>query len=211
MANINQELKEEFIALLKSTKRQGIADLLDYLEGSDFYESPASTQYHGSYPGGLLEHSINVYNSLVFVYESIKQNPGFIFPEIEDDSLIIVGLLHDICKVNTYHESTRNVKNDTTGQWEKVPFYKRDPMLPMGHGGKSVFMLQKFIDLSTEEALAVYWHMGGYDISQYSNVNELGKAYENNLLAFLLHQADMMATYVVENERYIDDANDVPF
>ena len=196
-----ENFKELYIDMLRRTKREGIEDLIAYLEGSDFFEAPASTQYHGSYRGGLLEHSLNVYNCLVFEYENLK-DAEFNLPEIPEDSLIIVALLHDLCKVNCYVESTRNVKNEKTGQWEKVPYYKREPKMPMGHGGKSVFIAQKFIELHTFEAQAIFWHMGAWDTSPYMTLNELSQSYEMNLLAFLLHQADMKATYIVENENY---------
>lgn len=197
-------MKEHYINLLKSTKRQGINNLIKYLESSDFFTAPASSVYHGSYVGGLLEHSLNVYNCLMYEYENIKDS-DFEIPTIAEDSLIIVSLLHDICKVNCYVESTRNVKNEKTGQWEKVPIYKREPLFPMGHGGKSVFIAQQFIQLSPEEAQAIYWHMQAYDLSNYNTLNELSQANNDNLLCFLLGQADMKATYIVENKRYKKD------
>lgn len=196
-----ENLKTIYIDMLRRTKREGIEDLIAYLEGSDFFTAPASTQYHGSYEGGLLEHSLNVYNCLVFEYENLK-DAEFNLPKIPEDSLIIVALLHDLCKVNCYVESTRNVKNEKTGQWEKVPVYKREPKLPMGHGGKSVFIAQQFIKLNVFEAQAIFWHMGAWDISPYMTLNELSQSYEMNILALLLHQADMRATYIVENENY---------
>lgn len=194
-------IEQEIIRLLKSTKRQGMKDLIDYLSSSDFFDAPASTRYHGAYAGGLAEHSLNVYNCLTFHYNNL-QGDDFLIPEIPEDSLIITALLHDVCKVNSYHEDFRNVKN-AQGVWEKVPTYKKDALLPMGHGGKSIFILQQFIQLTVPEALAIFWHMGAYDTSDYMTRNELGKAYSENLLAFLLHQADMTATYIAENDAYI--------
>ena len=197
-------MKQEYIRLLKTVKRPGIDKLINYLETSDFFVSPASSVYHGSYPGGLLEHSLNVYNCLVYEYENLKDS-DFNLPTISEESIIVVSLLHDICKVNCYVESTRNVKNEQTGQWEKVPFYKREPLFPMGHGGKSVFIAQQFIQLTPEEAQAIFWHMQAYDLSNYNTLNELSQANTENLLCFLLAQADMKATYIVENPRYKKD------
>ena len=194
-------MKNFYIQLLKSVDRPGIDALIDYLQNSDFFEAPASTIYHGSYEGGLLEHSLNVYNMLQW-YVANLQDSDFELPKISEESIIVVALLHDLCKVNCYHKSTRNVKNERTGKWEKVPCYKREPLLPIGHGGKSVFIIQQFIKLTPEEAQAIYWHMGAYDTSPYNTLNELGKSYEMNLLAFLLNQADMMATYIAENPNY---------
>jgi hypothetical protein len=196
-----EKLKEIYIDMLRRTGRAGIEELIKYLEESDFFVAPASTQFHGSYPGGLLEHSLNVYNGLVFEYENLKDS-GFNLPEIPEESLVLVALLHDLCKVNSYVESTRNVKNEKTGQWEKVPYYKREPKFPMGHGGKSVFVAQSFIKLEAFEAQAIFWHMGFCDISDYMTKNEVSASFEMNLLAFLLHQADMKATYIMENENY---------
>lgn len=196
-----EDFKKLYIDMLRSTEREGIEDLIKYLEDSDFFEAPASTQYHGSYKGGLLEHSLNVYTCLVYEYENLK-DAEFNLPEIPEDTLILAALLHDICKVNCYVESTRNVKNEKTGQWEKVPCYRREPKLAMGHGGKSVFIAQQFIKLTATEAQAIFWHMGPWDISPYMTLNELSQTFEQNLLALLLHQADMKATYLVENKNY---------
>lgn len=199
--NDQNMMKQTFLDTLKKVKREGIDDLIKYLEDSDFFTAPASTQYHGSYEGGLLEHSLNVYNCLLFEYDNIL-DVGLNLPEIPEDSLIICSLLHDLCKVNCYVPGFRNVKNEQTGVWEKVPIYKREPLFPMGHGGKSVFIIQQFIKLTATEAQAIFWHMGAYDISNYMTLNELGSAYENNLLAFLLNCADMKATYLSENQNY---------
>lgn len=198
-----QNNSDRFINLLTSIKRDGIEDLMNYLKNSDFFQAPASTKFHGAYAGGLVEHSLNVYDALCFLYGNLNnpESAGLALPEISEESLIIVALLHDLCKVNTYHEDTKNVKNER-GVWEQVPYFKREPKLPMGHAGKSLFIIQKFIDLSTEEALAIYWHMGAYDTSNYNTYDEMSQAYGDNLLAFLLHQADMFATYILENDSY---------
>lgn len=202
MAEQSKDLavKGAILDLLRRTNREGIEELIDYLEKSDFFTAPASTKFHGSYAGGLAEHSLNVYNTLEFLYDSL-QYVEFNTPEIPEDSRIIVALCHDLCKINTYHDDFRWTKDDNN-QWVQVPQYKKDPLLPMGHGAKSVFILQQFISLSVPEALAIFWHMGAYDTSLYMTMNELGKAYEENLLAFLLHQADMFCTYVNENACY---------
>lgn len=195
------DIKSKFIDLLGSTDRPGISDLLNYLDKSDFYIAPASTRYHGAYEGGLLEHSMNVYDSLEALYAfTLEKYPGT--PEIAQGSRILAALLHDLCKCNTYKAGTRNVKNEETGQWEKVATYFKEPVFPMGHAGKSIFIIQQFIQLTPQEAQAIFWHMGAFDHSPYNTPNEMTQAYNNNLLAFLLHQADMMSTYVGENERY---------
>ena len=200
MLDTNQ-LKEHIIKLLTSTKRAGMKNLIEYLEGSDFFTSPASTKYHGAYVGGLAEHSLNVYNCLTFHYDNLK-DAEFNLPKIPNDSLVITGLLHDVCKINTYQEGFKWTK-DEKNNWQQTPVFNREPLLPMGHAGKSIFIIQQFIKLTPDEALAIFWHMGAYDTSPYSTLNELGQAYTDNLLAFLLNQADMTATYVSENPNYV--------
>jgi len=194
-------IKEQIIKLLKSTERENIDNLIDYLETSDFFIAPASTKYHGAYEGGLAEHSLNVYNAIVYLYSNLKESEGFNIPKIDESNLIIIALLHDLCKVNTYQEGFRWSK-DENQKWEKIPTYDKKPILSMGHAGKSIFIIQQFIKLTTNEAQAIFWHMGAYDISEYNTQNEMGNAFSNNLMAFLLHQADMMSTYILENEKY---------
>ena len=195
-----QTTADQVITLLRSTNREGVEDLIEYLTKSDYFIAPASTQYHGAYTGGLAEHSLNVLDSLMALYSFLKKEK-YNVPELAQDSMIIVALLHDVCKINCYKEDFRNVKDDN-GVWQKVPCYKREPLLAMGHAGKSVFIIQNFIALSVEEAQAIFWHMGAYDTSPYNTWNEMGQAYDENLLAFLLHQADMLSTYILENKKY---------
>jgi hypothetical protein len=202
---------EQIMTLLRSTNREGVEELIEYLSKSDFFTAPASTKYHGAYPGGLAEHSLNVLDSLMALYSFLKKEK-YNVPELTEDSMIVVALLHDLCKINCYTESYRNEKvyradgskHDAGGnfEWESVKGYKREPLLAMGHGGKSIFIIQNFIALSVEEAQAIFWHMGAYDTSPYNTWDEMGQAYEGNLLAFLLHQADMLSTYILENKKY---------
>ncbi len=179
-------MKEEFIKLLRSTKREGIEDLIGFLEKTDFYTAPASTRFHNSFEGGLLTHSINVYKAL----------KKLVTDEWADDTLIIVGLLHDICKVNTYKVDYRNKKDDT-GTWVKEPYYTINDLMPLGHGEKSVMIISEFIKLSKEELYAIRWHMGGFEPKE--NHSYLASAYEKYPLAVYTHMADIMATYILEN------------
>lgn len=133
-------MKQEFIDLLKSTKREGIEDLIKFLEEkTDFYTAPSSTRFHGSFEGGLLEHSMKVYEILKH-----KADKNIMSMEWQDDTLIISALLHDICKVNFYKVDYRNAKNEH-GEWEKVPYYTVDDTIPYGHGEKSVMMISEYI------------------------------------------------------------------
>lgn len=153
--------KEEFIAIFRENiHREGAEALLDYLENkSDFFTCPASARYHGAYVGGLCEHSLNVYHCLVdyLARERVQELYGL---EVSPESVAIAALLHDLCKIGCYKTGTRNVKNEATGQWEKVPtFFYEDPM-PYGHGEKSVYIISGFMKLKREEAMAIRWHMG---------------------------------------------------
>lgn len=178
--------KQDFVGIAKRhIKREGLDELLTCLEQSDFYTAPASTVYHDNFKGGLCNHSVVVFDELGFEAQN---------SEIPIESLAIVSLFHDICKTGYYTETTRNVKDDKTGQWHKEPFYKVNDLFPMGHGEKSLFMINDCMKLTTDEALAVRWHMGGFEPKE--NYQYLGRAYEQTPLALMLHLADMRATYL---------------
>ena len=91
----------------------------------------------------------------------------------------------------------RNRKNDR-GEWEKVPFYAIDDQFPYGHGEKSVYLIERFVRLKTEEAVAIRWHMGGFDDAVKGGSYALTGAFEKYPLALKLHMADMYASYMIE-------------
>lgn len=147
--------KEEFISIYnKYINRAGSKELLDWMQKTDFFTAPASTKYHCACECGLVMHSVSVFNTLMEKH----------FDEEKDnaESFAIAALLHDLCKAQFYKVSTRNVKNEQTGQWEKQPFYAVEDSFPYGHGEKSVFLIERFMRLKIEEAMAIRWHMGGY-------------------------------------------------
>ena len=192
-----RELMDKFKRIYnENITRPGADRLLEYLlsQNSDFFVAPASTKYHSSYEGGLCQHSINVYECLKAYCERerVRELYGLDF---SDESIAFVGLLHDICKVNIYETSLRNVKNDQTGVWEKVPYYSFNDMLPYGHGEKSVYIISGFMRLTREEAFAIRWHMG---FSGEENKNTIGKALELFPLALAVNIADMEATFLME-------------
>lgn len=189
-----QNLKKEYIDLLKSTNRKGTDKLIAFLEKSDFFTAPASTRFHGAFKGGLLLHSLNVY------HEFINMKNANIFPleEINEDSYIICALLHDICKTYFYVEDTRNVKNKETGQWEQVPYYTIENKIPLGHGEKSVMMISEYIQLKPFERMAIRWHMGFSEPKEM--YNDVGLAFDKYPFAMTLHFADMAATHILEVE-----------
>lgn len=183
--------KKRFIELCNATQRQGMDNLLAWLESSDFYTAPASSspKRHGAYPGGLLEHSLNVYDELV------KLNTLYPDDKIKPENLVITALLHDLCKVNFYKPEKRNRKN-AQGAWEQYDAYTIDEKFCYGgHGSKSVFLASKFIELTLDEAVAINCHMGSWEGN-----NNVGNAYEKCTLAWLVHVADEAATFVVESK-----------
>lgn len=190
--------KEEFIEIYRENiHREGADALLDYLENkSDFFTCPASAKFHGAYPGGLCDHSLNVYHCLVdyLSRDRVQELYGL---EVSPESAAIAALLHDLCKIGCYKAGTRNVKNEVTGQWEKVPtFFYEDPM-PYGHGEKSVYIISGFMKLTRQEAMAIRWHMG---FSGDEDKRLVGQALEKYPLAFALSVADMESAYFLEGE-----------
>lgn len=182
-------MKTKFLTLLSSVNRPGMDQLIDWLTNkSDFLTAPASTQYHGAKEGGLVEHSLAV-------YESLKAIKGLYSIDCAAESAVICGLLHDICKANFYSVSTRNVKNDKTGQWEKKPFYQIEDQFPYGHGEKSVLIIREFIQLQVEEMMAIRWHMGAWGSTEYAERQALSAAMDKYPLILALQMADQAATY----------------
>lgn len=191
--------KQEFIDIYeKYITREGADKLLEYLNSpaSDFFTAPASTRYHLSREEGLLEHSLNVYYCLKD-YLSRNRVSEVYNLNYSDETIAIVSLLHDLCKINCYKKSTRNVK-DANGVWQKVPCYEFEDEMPYGHGEKSVYIINGFLRLTREEAFAIRYHMG---FSSTEDVRNVGSAFEKYPLAVALWVADMEATYYVETER----------
>ena len=186
----------------ENIERDGITNLMEWLEHeTDFFTAPASTRYHGSYEGGLVEHSLNVYDRLVWEMENTV---GAGWQEIySPESIAIIALFHDLCKIDRY-VITEKWRKDENGDWEAYEAYEYNKeKAEMGHGAQSVFYLQKFIQLTELEAQAIFWHMGAYDISPYATLAACSETFKWNPLAFLTHRADMAATYVTENEAFV--------
>ena len=181
-------MKEKFLELLKTINREGMEDLIKFLENSDFFKAPAITKFHGDYEGGLLEHSLKVYDILCNKIKNLD-----IELKTSEDTLKIVALLHDICKVNFYKIDYKNAKNEK-GVWEKVPYYTVEDTIPYGHGEKSVMMLTEYIKLTPEEKYAIRWHMGFTEPKElYQTLSQAIKKYP---LILLLNEADLEATYL---------------
>ncbi len=191
---MNMNPKMEFIEIFtENIKREGADRLLDYLKSTDFFRAPASSKYHSNYEGGLCEHSVNVYYRL----KKLVEGEESLYNKYSSETIAIIGLLHDLCKINFYTIDYRNVKED--GVWVSRPYYKINELLPYGHGEKSVYLINKFMALSDIEALAINWHMGPYDQRvKGQNPQALEAAYQIDKIVFLTHLADSMATYLDE-------------
>lgn len=192
------DYKEEFIEIYKNNiSREGADKLLEWMINTDFFTAPASTKFHSAYPGGLGEHSVKAYKRFL---RKIKFEFGENYKDvISDESIAIIGLLHDVCKINFYKEDFRNTK-DENGNWIKVPYYTVEDKLPYGHGEKSVYILGGFIKLTREEAMAINWHMGGFDSRVQGGSYSMGVAFRQYPISVIFHAADIEATYLDEKE-----------
>lgn len=188
-----EEQKEMILDLLRSTERDGIDKLADYLSDStDFFTAPASTRFHNNFSGGLAQHCLNVYEN----FKSLLEIKGV---EMSEDSIIICALLHDLCKCNTYVVETRNRKNDQ-GQWEKYNIWatNKDVDIPLPHSSRSIAIIRKFIKLSIKEELTIFYHMGPYGGEDYEYRNMLKAANEKYPQTVLFYVADTIASYLDE-------------
>ncbi len=184
--------KQEFKKIVnENIKRDGIDALMNWLDTTDFYDAPASTKFHGAEAGGLCEHSINVFNRLKKLAVDEWGEGSFSL-----ESIAIIALFHDICKCCYYKTEMRNVKEN--GEWVQKPYYTVDDQLPYGHGEKSVYIINGYLRLTREEALAINWHMGGYDKRVAGGDMSIANAYYKYPICTLTHIADIMATYLDE-------------
>lgn len=176
------EYRQRFQALMEQAagQRHGFRAFMDWLEDTDFYEAPASTKYHGNVPGGLLKHSLNVYDRMMTRAVEYVAKGG------RPESAVIAPLLHDICKIGTYKKTESGYE------------YRNDVYLPIGHGERSIVLVQQYMTLTEEENVAIRWHMGAFDKAAKGGSRELSEAFRKFPLALMLHLADMEATYLDE-------------
>ena len=186
------DLIKEFKSEAKIIKRKGVKELIEWLESTDFFQAPASTKFHGAHDKGLALHCLSVLDAMT----ELKK---FTEADVKDESIAICALFHDICKANFYVKEKRNKKID--GSWHEIEVWGVKDQLPMGHGEKSVYLIQKFIDLTDEEALAIRWHMGMADPGVHFNYPSgaaCNQAFRQNKLLPLLAAADLTASYLLE-------------
>lgn len=182
--------REDFEEIYHSKiARAGSAELLAWLQKTDFFIAPASTKFHCACLGGLAQHSVSVYR--VMREKHFEEGDS-------EESFAICALLHDVCKAQFYKKGMHNVKNDETGQWERRPYYTIEDSFPYGHGEKSVFLIERFMRLKTSEAMAIRWHMGGFDDAVKGGCFSISQAFEKYPLAVKLHLSDLESTYLRE-------------
>lgn len=195
MSNIEVSKKEYIDIYNKYIKREGAENLLEYLQKSDFFVAPASTQFHSAYEGGLCDHSVKVFNRFL---NAVKNEYGENYEEkVSMETIAICALLHDVCKIDTFKIEYRNKKVENN--WVQVPYYSVEDSLPYGHGEKSVYILSGFMKLTREEAMIINWHMGGFDSRVKGGSYSLSEAYYRFPLAVIFHTCDMLATYLDES------------
>lgn len=183
--------KEEFEEIyLENISRPGSKELYDWLHTTDFFTAPASTRFHCACLGGLVQHSVKVYRVMMEKHFDEKTDSR--------ESFAVCALLHDLCKAQFYKTSMRNVKNEETRQWEKQPYYSVEDSFPYGHGEKSVFLIERFMRLKTSEAMAIRWHMGGFDDAAKAGSFAISLAFDKYPIAVKLHLADLESTYLRE-------------
>jgi hypothetical protein len=194
-----ENIKNQILNLWKQVDRPGVDKLIEFLETSDFFTAPCSTQYHLAKEGGLAWHSLNVYNCLL---DKAVKYSGKVeeFPEVKMETVIICALGHDLCKAN-YYGTEKKWRKDARGQWESYEAYCVKDQLPLGHGEKSVSILQDFIPLTDVEKLAIRWHMCAFDASihfNYPNGYAFREAVKVHPLVTLLFTADYEASNIIE-------------
>lgn len=185
-----QEIKDKFIEeYQKFVTRPGSESLLNWLQSTDFFDAPASTKYHGAYEGGLAYHSLRVFYELIRLLKAYDE-----ILTVSNETAAICSLLHDVCKIGCYKTEMRNVKEE--GVWVQKPFYKfEEDFCFGGHGSKSVYLIQKHMYLSDDEAVAINCHMSSWEDTNKSSISN---AYSNNPFAWLLHVADESSTYILK-------------
>ena len=196
-------MKEKFAEILRSTGREGVEIVLRNLDKLGFFEAPASTVFHLNVAGGLLEHSMNVCEMALMLRDLLIAKDPSLEAKLPLDSVILVSLLHDVCKSEVYKKGTRNKKID--GVWHEVDVYEVDySACPLGHGEKSVIRLMQWgLKLTMDEILAIRWHMGAWDLPFQSAEakGNISAAKDKAPLCTLLQCADGLASGILENKK----------
>ena len=200
--NGTRDPKADFLSIYELIRRPGADKLLAWLKSTDFFTAPAGAKHHGAHAGGLVEHSVNVYRRLwqIVLVETDRAMPAPDLEESGEETVAILALLHDVCKVGVYHTETKRRRNPDTGAWEDYQAYTfRDPF-PLGNGEKSLYLITKYMALTEEEALAIRWHMGAFDDAVKGGSRALDAAMDVSPWVWRLHEADMCAARIDERK-----------
>jgi len=189
-----EKYRKRFEEIFKDIKRDGAKELLTWLSSTDFFTAPASTRFHGNFAGGLLEHSVKVYERFIKMLE-MEYGKAWLEKAENRETAAVISLFHDVCKVNCYKTEMRNVK--VNGEWMSKPYFAFEDTLPYGHGEKSVYMISAFMKLTRDEAFAINWHMGGFD-PRNDNHYIVADAFKLFPIAAIFHAADMLTSYLDE-------------
>ena len=189
--------------MLLSTKREGMEKVIEKLEELGFFKAPASTKFHLNYEGGLLEHSMNVCEMALELRELMIRKKKEMHDALPKESVIIAALLHDVCKADVYKPAIKRQKNEK-GVWCDVLGYDVDyGNFPLGHGEKSViWLLQNGLKLTTDEIIAIRWHMSAWDLPLQSpeHKESLNAAKAKSPLVSLVQLSDGLASGLFEWE-----------
>lgn len=200
--NGTRDPKADFLTIYKDIRRPGADKLLAWLETTDFFTAPAGAKHHGAHAGGLVVHSLNVWNRLreITLRDTIDGKAILDLTPETNETVAILALLHDVCKADVYHTETKRRRNPDTGTWEDYQAYTfRDPF-PLGHGEKSLYLITKYMALTEEGALAIRWHMGAFDDAVKGGSRALDAAMDVSPWVWRLHEADMCAARIDERK-----------
>lgn len=205
----SEDVKKDFLEMLRSTGRDGVEDVIEELENVGFFEAPASAGHHLNVAGGLVEHSLNTARAALAIWEGMKTLEPTLDREVKRENVIIASLLHDVCKSDVYFRTVKKKKN-VLGQWEDSEGYKVSyKNLPIGHGEKSVIMLLCYgLEITEAEMLAIRWHMGpfGLNFNSFEETRNYDTANKLHPLVSIVHAADCLAAHIMERSgQEIDD------
>lgn len=202
---IAQNRQKFFDLCHKYIQRKGIDELLDYLDTkTDFFTAPSSTKFHLNTPGGLCQHSLNVFETALIINRHLllpKQETGkslFTSP-LKEESIAIASLFHDLCKCGIYKQ-TEKWKKDEANKWVSYIGYEVKDEFPFGHGEKSCYIINFYLKLNKEELLAIRWHMGMYDVGENGSSGRYAfyNACDATPLVLLMQMADMASSHWFE-------------
>lgn len=192
-----EERVQDFFTLAKQNKVEIPEEFSRWLKEEGFFDAPASTKYHGNYPGGLYEHSKTVYERLLWL--TYNNSLHWQRPQ----SPFIIGMFHDLCKYDNYKKvfgTEIELQPGIKFSDANIAHYEYNTnTLLKGHATKSIILLSQFMTLTEEEMLCIRFHMGPYgnETEQKEEWAGFDKASrKTNGLVLWVHHADQLASKV---------------